>query len=132
MAIDVLLATKIFGTADIAKGLDDDGTPEEYSVGSEIFLSSETTSDPVTKFLRKTEFARLNKNAGVADSSWDEPMSPASASFSAHSRERFEKVCAKIKSLCGENSEATEEAIAIARQMLAQARADVIAGAVTK
>jgi len=74
--VHAALAVAIFGSADFAKNLNDGLEPTEHSVGAEIFLSSDA-ADPVQKFIRKTEFARLSKNAGIVTMGWDEQITTA-------------------------------------------------------
>jgi hypothetical protein len=66
----------------------------------------------------------LNKNT-VADESWDAPMT---ATFSPErSKKRFEKACASIKKVFGDSPE-YDQAIALAKEMLDEARAEILAG----
>jgi hypothetical protein len=115
--VDAALATAIYGGSDIVKAIDGDGLGlEEFSTGREIFEARET-QHPVEKVLAK--------NAGI-----NLPVSKAgtaSGSLEEHSAARFEKVCLQARSIFARNPELAEEVIAIAKQMLTDARASALA-----
>jgi hypothetical protein len=86
--------------------------------------------DPVGRFLQKTEFDLLAKTGGVLDARWDDPLTKAiavPATFSARSDQRFEKACDVIRRVFADNSDAAEQAIRIAGELRASARADALA-----
>lgn len=126
MAIDLFLESVLFdgNIRRVAEGLDGG-----LNVGGEgaFRKSLDDTPDPVGNFLQKTSFAALTNSPGVSDERWDAPLMPAT--FTEHSNRRFEKASSLIRRVFAKDQEAAEEAIAIARQMLADARAEVLATA---
>jgi hypothetical protein len=119
--MDPFLATAIFGHDDIIKSLDAD------NLGGD-----EVTPHPVESFLEKARFDALSKSTGaIANVSWDELLTTSPRTFSKgfeeRSDERFEGVCAKIRTLFAGHDEYVQELIEVARRMRAEARAEVIA-----
>jgi len=66
---------------------------------------------------------------GYVDSTWSKPIGTVtlSAEFLEHSNQRFEKARGAIRKIFANNPEAAEEAIELAKQMLAEARAEALA-----
>jgi hypothetical protein len=128
--MDKFLACAVFGAEDIVKSMDDGCLGvEEFSVGAHIFDTPGTPMDPVQKLFAAGQSGSLAKNA--SNESWDAPLSKTvmPSSFPQRSDERFEKVCKEIRKIFGDRTEEAEEAIALAKQMRAEARAEAIAAA---
>jgi len=82
--------------------------------------------DPVGNFFEKAAFDLLLKSPGVNDESWDAPFTKTTAD---RSTERFAKASAAIEHFFADHPEECAEAIAIARKMVADERAAVLAEA---
>jgi hypothetical protein len=78
------------------------------------------------RIVQKARNDMFRKSSGVADERWDAPLGKAAAaSFPERSKERFEKCAAAIKKVFGDTEE-YDEAIAIARRVLNEARAEIL------
>jgi hypothetical protein len=90
--------------------------------------------NPVARFFEKAERDLLTKNVdGISETSWDEPLTKASdtdpAALPARSQARLEKAFGVIDRVFFGHPQECEEAKSIARRLLLDVRADIMAAA---
>lgn len=119
--IDPFLSASVF---DYAK--DDIIIPAKMS---KVFDTGDTdVPDAVQRLLGREERAYLRNGIAVENESWDAPLQKAST-LPEHSERRLQKARVTLDRVFGANTEVCEEAIALFRQALTDARDAVLTAA---